>query len=67
MTDLGTGLVKPEGAWFRDSEPDSDYVVFSCTDDLLNYLRNRFGDFVLDVTEGFMREICRFAVYQRPF
>lgn len=67
MSDLGLGVIKTDGAWYRDVDPQATYVVFDTTEQLLRYLRGRFGEFVLDVSEGFMNEVCRYSVYQRPF
>jgi hypothetical protein len=67
MIDLGVGVVHNDGVSYRDIDPQSTYVILDDMNQLLAYLRDRFGDFILDVTEGFMSERARFSVYQRPF
>jgi hypothetical protein len=67
MIDLGFGVARTDGVYYRDTDPQATYVIFDNTTALLVYLRSRFGDFVLDVTEGLMAEAFRFTVYQRPF
>lgn len=67
MSDLGHGVVRDEGVWYRHADHDSTWIVLDSMDELLSYLRRTFGDFVIDVTEGFMRERARYTVYQRPF
>lgn len=68
MIDIGLGVVRDHsGVWYRDVDPQATYVVFDTMEDLVGYLRRRHGDFILEITEGLMAEVCRFSVYQRPF
>lgn len=64
---LGVGVVRDHDVWYRDAEADATWIVLDSMDHLLFYLRARFGEFILDFTEGFMTERARYSVYQRPF
>lgn len=67
MTDLGKGVIRPEGVWYRDADIDAEWLSFDSADELLPLLSRRYGAFVLDVEEGLRGETNRFTVYQRPF
>ena len=67
MPDLGKGVIRPEGVWYRDNDLDAEWLSFSSTGELLPLLSRRFGAFVLDVEEALRGETQRFTVYQRPF